>query len=93
MFGFLKSEKFNVFFSFVLGIAIVSLFKTPCKDDCRIKRAPSVDEIRNTTYQLGSKCYKFSTQPAECLQTGMIESFFQRENAIQREAFTRMNAI
>jgi len=64
-----------MFFSFLLGIALISLMKPACKDGCLIKKAPSLDDIRGTTYQLGSKCYKFNTEPADCPQNGAIESF------------------
>jgi hypothetical protein len=76
-FGFLKTEGFNIAFSVLLGVAIVSLFRAACKGDgCKIVKAPPIDEIKAATYQLGdTECYQFRTQTVECPQKGVIEGF------------------
>jgi hypothetical protein len=76
MFGFLKTETFHGVFSLLLGIALVSLLKPTCKGEaCKTLRAPPLDEIKASTYQLGSKCYQFRAQPIQCPPKGAIEPF------------------
>jgi hypothetical protein len=67
MFEFLKSEKFSLFFSFVLGLALVSLFIPTCNGpQCEKHTAPSLEEMKKTTYKLGSKCYQFHSEIVNC---------------------------
>ena len=62
MFEFLKSKSFYHLFSFLIGIFIVIVFKTPCNgEDCIEHRNVDINEMTSSIYQLGSKCYKFST--------------------------------
>ena len=76
MFGFLKSKTFDTAFSFIIGIGLVSLLKPICKgSECHIQKAPPYDEVKESTYQLGSKCYQFKADPVECPNTGVIEPF------------------
>ena len=74
MFEFLHSKHFNTIFSFILGFALMSLIRPICKD-CEVHKAPPVDEVNKSTYQLGSKCYQFRSTPTECGTSGSIESF------------------
>lgn len=72
----LKSETFNVFFSFVLGVASIAILKPVCKgESCILHKAPPFEELSHSTYQLGSKCYKFRGTPLECPASGVIEAF------------------
>ena len=76
MFGFLKSESFNMIFSGLLGLGIMVTFKPGCRGgECSIQRAPPVDEIRTSTYQMGDGCYKFHSEVIECPKEGVIEPF------------------
>ncbi len=76
-FGFLKTEAFNNAFSLLLGIALISLFKASCKGDgCRVLKAPQLDEITRSTYQLGEACYQFRAEPTTCPSAGVIEPFW-----------------
>jgi len=76
MFAFLKSNTFNTVFSFVIGLGFMALLKPVCKGDaCRIQKAPSYEEIKTSTYQLGASCYKFEAQHMECPSTNVIEPF------------------
>ena len=62
MFEFLKTKNFHMLFSFLLGIFIVIIWKPVCKnDDCIKHELPDVNEINNSTYQIGNKCYQFRT--------------------------------
>jgi hypothetical protein len=76
MFEFLKSKTFDAVFSFVLGLGLMALLKPGCKEgECHIQKAPPYEEVKSSTYQLGSKCYKFEAEPVECPMTGVIEPF------------------
>jgi hypothetical protein len=64
MFEFLKTKNFHMFFSFLIGIFIVIIWKPVCKDDTCIKHElPNVNEINSSTYQIANKCYQFRTNP------------------------------
>jgi len=72
----IKTEKFAVLFSAILGFAIVALAIPACKgDSCYIKKAPSVKEMKETTYRVGSKCYQFRAESVECPANGAIDAF------------------
>ncbi len=76
MFGFLKSPTFNYVFSFILGLGLMALLKPACKgEECKILKAPPLEDVKKTTYQLGSACYQFHTEPITCPSKGVIEPF------------------
>ena len=83
MFEILKTESYNIAFSVILGIGIVAALKPRCNPNqgsCTVKKAPNPDEVSKSTYQIGSKCYQFNTQPIECPLNGTIESFEMERN-------------
>jgi hypothetical protein len=77
MFGFLKTETFKIVGSALLGVGLVAALKPVCKGpDCIEKKAPPVDEVSKSTYQIGSKCFKFKTLQITCPKEGsVIEPF------------------
>lgn len=76
MFEVIKTEKFAVAFSAIVGFAIVALAIPACKgDDCVVKKAPSVQELKESTYRIGTKCYQFRPEAMDCPATGAIEAF------------------
>jgi hypothetical protein len=76
MFKIMKSESFKMIGSAVLGIGIMAAIKPMCRTkDCKIQKAPPLEEIMKSTYQIGQKCYKFKTTPVDCPATGSIEPF------------------
>ena len=79
MFEFLKSEKFSLFFSFLLGLAIMSLLKPACGAECKQVRAAPLEEVKAATYQIGQTCYQFKTETVDCPRgeagKGVIETF------------------
>lgn len=76
MFEVLKTERFALAFSFVLGFGIIALALPMCKgDECFIKKAPLVHEMKDSTYRIGQKCYQFRSELKECPATGVIEAF------------------
>jgi hypothetical protein len=78
MFEFLKTEQFKVAGSFIIGLGIMAILKPGCRaDTCKIRKAPPVDEVQKSTYQIGDKCYQFKTQAITCPKEDIIESFEQ----------------
>jgi len=57
----------------------MSLLRPLCNGpECIVQKAPPVDEVNKTTYQLGSKCYQFRSAPVDCPKEGVIEPFTLR---------------
>jgi len=78
MYGILKTEKFAMIFSFIIGFGIVAIAIPACKgEECFIKKAPSVNEMKHNTYRIGSKCYQFKPDTRDCPAVGVIEAFTQ----------------
>jgi hypothetical protein len=72
----LKSDKFNVFFSVLLGIGIVCIIKPACTgSDCNIEKPPVSSDFDKYVYKLGRKCYEFKPEITECPTSGTIEAF------------------
>ena len=78
MFEVMKTEKFATAFSAIVGFALVCLMIPACKgDSCIVKKAPSVEEMKTSTFRIGTKCYQFRPQPMDCPAHGAIEAFQQ----------------
>jgi hypothetical protein len=76
MYEILKTEKFAILFSFIIGFAIVAIAIPVCKgDSCFIKKAPLIEEMKASTFQIGSKCYQFKPEIVDCPAFGVIEAF------------------
>jgi hypothetical protein len=76
MYEILKTEKFATMFSFIIGFGIIAILIPVCKgEQCFLKKAPSVEEMKNTTYHIGNKCYQFTPETVECPAEGAIEAF------------------
>lgn len=73
----LRDKKFNLFFSFLLGLFIASLFRPNCKQGtCNgIFKIPPMNDLRTNSYKIGDKCYKFHPVERECPAQGVIEPF------------------
>lgn len=82
MFEVLKTEKFALLFSFMIGFGLVAILYPVCKgDECFVKKAPSVDEMKLSTFRIGKKCYQFKPEILDCPANGAIESFRAAEKA------------
>ena len=76
MYEILKTEKFATMFSFIIGFGLIAILIPVCKgDQCFLKKAPSVEEMKNTTYHIGKNCYQFTSETVECPAEGAIEAF------------------
>jgi hypothetical protein len=74
---FLKSERYSLAFSFILGVGIMAALKPGCRErDCSIKRAAPTDEVVKSTFHIGDKCYQFGTRQVDCpANEEIIEAF------------------
>ena len=76
MFEFVKNKSFHTIASFIIGLGIAALFKPGCPTGvCTVMKAPPIDEVTKSTYQLGSKCYQFKTETTDCTGSGVVEPF------------------
>ena len=76
MYEILKTEKFAVLFSFIVGFGLTVMLIPVCKgDECFVKKAPTVEEMKGSTFRLGSKCYQFKPEFVDCPESGVIEAF------------------
>jgi len=76
MYEILKTEKFAVFFSFIIGFGAMAIIFPACKDEeCFLKKAPSIDEMKKSTFRIGSKCYQFRSEVMDCPAVGVVEAF------------------
>ena len=76
IFDFMKTKKFNLVFSFLLGLGLMAVLRPVCKGDaCILLKAPPAHEVKGATYQIGKKCYQFETFVIDCPNSGVIESF------------------
>ena len=72
----LKTRKFNIMFSFLIGLGLIAILRPVCKGDaCMTLKAPPANEVNKATYQLGSKCYRFRVANVDCPTKGVIEAF------------------
>jgi len=88
----LHDQKFNTFFSFILGIGIICLFRPICTgDECNVNKAPAERDFDKYDYRMGGKCYAFKTEIAACPPSGAIEAF--QEMSSLPPAFGPVDAI
>jgi hypothetical protein len=75
--SFLKDKKFDLFFSFVVGIGIICILRPMCSGaDCNVMKAPTEKDFDKYVYRMGSgKCYEFKTEIVECPSSGAVEAF------------------
>ena len=93
--NFLKDERFSLFFSFVLGIGLICMFRPICSgDECNVSKAPSDQNFDKFIYRMGGgKCYEFKTEIVKCPVSGTIEAFQEcsknNSNESFRDSFSR----
>jgi hypothetical protein len=87
--GFLNDKRFNIFFSFLLGIGLVCLIKPTCTDSsCNITKAPTDKEFEKYVYRMsGNKCYEFKSEIVDCPSSGTIEAFRECSIGSSKETF------
>ena len=87
--NFLNDERFNVFFSFVLGVGLICILKPVCSgNDCNVMKAPSDKDFDKYVYKMGgTKCYEFKSEIVECPSSGTIEAFRECQNTSNIDFF------
>ena len=99
----LQDAKFNVFFSFILGIGLICILRPQCLgSECNINKAPVEKDFDKYVYRMGGdSCYEFKTEIINCPASGAVEAFqeysFQVGKKIEddafRDQFARRNTI
>ena len=85
----LNDKRFNIFFSFVVGIGLVCIFRPMCTgNDCNVNKAPTDKDFEKYVYKLGGgKCYEFKSEVIECPASGTIEAFRECSSRKTEEYF------
>jgi hypothetical protein len=72
----LKDPKFDMVFSFLMGVFLILLIRPVCKgESCFSYKAPPVKDIKERVYKIGDTCYRFVPKDAKCPMTGVVEPF------------------
>jgi hypothetical protein len=75
--NFLNDKRFNMFFSFMLGVGIICIIRPMCSgSECSITKPPADADFDKYVYRMsGNKCYEFKSEVMECPNSGTIEAF------------------
>ena len=86
---FINDKRFDVFFSVMLGIGLVALFRPICSgSDCNVTKAPTENDFDKYVYRMGGgKCHEFKTEIVECPSSGTIEAFRECSASTNSEPF------
>ena len=89
----LQDKKFNAFFSFVVGVGIICIFRPMCSgSDCNVMKAPAEKDFDQYVYRMGTgECYEFKTEIVKCPASGAIEAF--RDDNVMGQFATRRSPI
>jgi hypothetical protein len=72
----LKSSTAGMVISFMFGVALVIVVAPICHGKgCIVVKAPPIHEVKESVYQIGTKCYKFDTAALDCPASGFVEAF------------------
>ena len=72
----LHDEKFNYFFSLILGVGLICILRPMCSGkECQVSKPPLEKDFDKYVYRLGEKCYEFKTKIVKCPESGAIEAF------------------
>jgi len=73
---FVHSSTGRYMMSIILGLGLATLFRQVCKgSQCKVLRAPPLEEIDEEVYKIGDKCYKYDKNSVKCDKTKRILSF------------------
>lgn len=73
---FVHTESGRLFMSIILGLGLASIFRASCKGkNCIIYDAPPLDEIKDKTFKINNKCYKFEPSLVKCNKNKQIVEF------------------
>jgi hypothetical protein len=72
----LNDYRFNILFSFMLGVGIICILKPMCDGaECTINKPPQEKDFDKFVYRIGAKCFEFKSEIVECPTSGTIEAF------------------
>lgn len=64
---FINSGKGKIILSILLGFGIATLFRKACKDrNCLVFHAPTMDKVKDKTFEFDNKCYQYRQKNATC---------------------------
>lgn len=64
---FVQSKTGKYLMSILLGIGLATIFRQVCKGrNCRIVKAPPLEEIDNKVFKIDNKCYQIEKTTIEC---------------------------
>ena len=57
----MKDKRFDIFFSFVLGIGLICMFRPMCSgSECNVSKSPTEKDFDKYAYRMGGgKCFEF----------------------------------
>ena len=86
---FLKDERFNIFFSFLIGVGIMCMCRPVCDGaECSITKAPAEKDFDKYVYRMGGgRCFEFKSEIVDCPASGTIEAFRECSNTPGNEIF------
>jgi hypothetical protein len=85
----MKDKRFDIFFSFVLGIGLICIFRPMCSgSECNVSKAPTDKDFDKYAYRMGGgKCYEFKSEIVECPASGTVEAFRECSDKFNNEPF------
>jgi hypothetical protein len=64
---FVHSPSGKMLMSIILGIGLATFFRVACKGtQCRVIKAPPIEEIDDQIYKFDDKCYKLEKSSVKC---------------------------
>ena len=73
---FLHPETGRYLMSIILGIGLATFFRDVCKgENCKIIKAPPLEEIDDKIYKFNDKCYKIQRNAVKCDKSKTILNF------------------
>jgi len=89
----LNDKRFNMFFSFIVGIGLICMIRPLCVgSDCNVNKAPAEKDFDKYVYRMsGGKCYEFKTEIVSCPSSGAIEAFRENQNGSSHSKSTTLN--
>lgn len=73
---FIHTSQGRYVMSIILGIGLASLFRMSCKGkNCKIEKAPPLEEIEDKTYRYNGKCYTMTKSAVKCDANKKIVKF------------------
>jgi hypothetical protein len=64
---FVQSQTGKYLMSILLGVGLATLFRQVCEGrNCRIIKAPPLEEIEDKIFKIDNKCYKIEKNVIKC---------------------------